>query len=302
METRAVLCDDGFIRMANIHPVIARLARGATLVMEAESSTCLARLGYHPTGPLGDATVARDAPDVVAMAHREAIVAGADIVASFTHGTTVRVLSRGGFSMRASAMTHRALDLAQDEAARADHPVLVAATLGPLGIERDRIALKTAHEEHREQVERLVASNAELLFVEAMPTLAESIAATAAASGAAHCPVWVVIACRSATHTEDGIELALALKLCAAAGAQLVILSANSLETLLAALETAETCGSGLLFGVRIHVGTDLSPERFAVNLVTCVGRGARVVGGFGAVTASHTRTLVEFVRARRAA
>lgn len=287
--------------MANVHPIFARIARGAVVVMEAESSASLARLGYHSTGPLGDATAARDAPDVVAMAHREAIVAGADVIATFTHATSVRALGRGGFSMRASAITHRALDLAQDEAARADHPVLVAATVGPLGVERDRIALKTALEEHREQVARLAAANAELFFIEAMPSMEESVAATSAASHFER-PVWTVLNCRDASHTTDGTELSLSLRLCAAAGAHLVILSANSVETLLAALETAETSGSGLQFGARIQVTADLSPERYAVSLGSCLGRGARVVGGIGSVTAAHTRALVEFVRARRAA
>jgi S-methylmethionine-dependent homocysteine/selenocysteine methylase len=235
------------------------------------------------------------------MAHREAIVSGADVIASYTHATSVRVLSRGGFAMRAAAITHRAVDLALDEAARSERAVLVAATLGPLGVERDRIAVKTALEEHREQVARLVAASVDLLFVEAMPTLEETIAATAAAASADR-PVWLVLHCKNATTLESGQELALALRLCAAAGAQLVILSAPSIESTLVALETAETCGSGMLFGVRIRTGPELSPERYAAALGSCIGRGARVVGGLGNVTPAHTRALVEFVRARRAA
>lgn len=287
--------------MAQIHPTLLRLSRGATLVLDGGTSAALTRHGYHPTGPLRDATAARDAPDVLAAVHREFVDAGVDLLTAWTAATNARMLARGGFGMRAAAITHRAMDLAQEEAANAERPMLVAGALGPLGIERDRISMRAAHDEHREQVARIVSGGGTLCLVEAMPSFEETLAAVSAAAVALE-DTWVTLALDAQGALLDGTELTRAVRGCAAVGARLVILSAPTMGPLHEALERAQTCASGILVGVRVHVAQDTPPERFASSLGACITRGAHVVGGSGYTSGAHVRALAEFVRARRAA
>lgn len=287
---------------ATVHSALSRLARGATLVLDGGTSAALSRHGFHPTGPLRDATAARDAPDVLAAVHREFVQAGVDIVTAWTYATNARMLARVGFGMRSAAITHRAMDLAAEEAAKsADGPVLVASVLGPLGIERDRISMRAAHDEHKEQVARLVSGGATLCFVESMPTFEETLAATSAASNSIS-ETWVSLAIDAQGALTDGTELARAVRACAAVGARVVILSSQTMAPLNEALERAQTCAAGALVGVRVHVAQDATPERFASGLGACITRGAHVVAGSGFVTGAHVKALREFVRARRAA
>jgi S-methylmethionine-dependent homocysteine/selenocysteine methylase len=287
---------------ATVHTALSRLARGATLVLDGGTSAALARLGFHGTGPLRDATAARDAPDVLAAVHREFVQSGVDIVTAWTVATNARTLARVGFGMRAAAITHRAMDLAAEEAAKSlDGPVLVASALGPLGVERDRISMRAARDEHREQVARLVSGGATLCMVESMPSFEETLAATAAAAESI-AETWVSLALDAQGAVSDGTELTRAVRGCAAVGARVIILSSATIGPLHEALERAQTCASGALVGVRVHVAQDSTPERFASSLGTCITRGAHVVSGSGYVTGAHIKALREFVRARRAA
>lgn len=287
---------------APVHSALSRLARGATLVLDGGTSAALARLGFHPTGPLRDATAARDAPELLAAVHREFVQSGVDIVTAWTHATHARMLARVGFGMRAAAITHRAMDLAADEAAQSpEGPVLVACALGPLGIERDRISLRAAHDEHKEQVARLVSGGATLCLIESMPSFEETLAATSAAANSIF-ETWVSLPINAHGSIADGTDLVHAVRACAAVGARLVILSSQTMDPLDEALERAQHCDAGVLVGVRVHVTQDTSPERFASGLGGCIARGAHVVGGSGFVSGAHVRALKEFVRARRAA
>jgi homocysteine S-methyltransferase len=285
-----------------IHAPLSRLARGATLVLDGGTSSALSRLGFVATGPLRDATAARDAPDVLAAVHREFVSAGVDVITAWTHGTNARVLARIGFGMRAAAITHRAIDLAQEEAVRAaDSPVVVAAALGPLGVERERLSLRGAHEEHREQVARLVSGGASLCLIESMPTLEETLAATSAAAHSIT-ETWTSLTIDTQGALSDGTDLSRAVRSCAAVGAKLVILSASTIAPLHEALERAQTCAAGALVGVRVHVAQDTTPERFASSLGACITRGAHLVGGTGYVTGAHIKALREFMRTKSAA
>jgi methionine synthase I (cobalamin-dependent) len=303
-RARATLCATikrSLATMAQIHPTLLRLSRGATLVLDGGTSAALARHGYHPTGPLRDAPAARDAPDVLATVHREFADAGVDLLTAWTASTSARALARGGFGMRAAAITHRAMDLAAEEAASADHPILVASALGPLGIERDRLSMRVAHDEHKEQVARIASGGGSLCLIESMPTFEETLAATSVAAVAIP-ETWVTLSLDAQGALLDGTDLTRAVRGCSAVGARLVILSAATMGPLHEALERAQTCASGVFVGVRVHVTQDTAPERFASSLGACITRGAHVVGGSGHVTGAHVRALSEFVRARRAA
>src|SRR5690606_16753222 len=127
---------------------------------------------------------AREAPTLLAAIHGAYIDAGADVIRAYTARTTVRALARGGLGMRAAALTNQAVDLALETAQRAGRPVAVAGVLACL---EDRNhpertpSPRTLSDEHSEQARRLEATGCDLILVDAMPTLRETLAATSAA-------------------------------------------------------------------------------------------------------------------------
>jgi S-methylmethionine-dependent homocysteine/selenocysteine methylase len=201
-----------------LHPVFERLTRGQPIVLDGDTTHALTRRGYRPTSALGTAAAAREVPQVLSAVHREFVAAGADVVLAFTAQTSVRVLARAGFGMRSAALTNHAVDLALEAAQSAGRPVAVAGVLGPLGVATHDPAhapsLAMLADEHFEQATRLEVAGCDAIVVGPMTTLAEAVAATAAARRVTRA-VWVALDAESATVAD-------AARLVVAAGAQVV--------------------------------------------------------------------------------
>ncbi len=305
--------------MTATHPVLDKLERGQCVLLDGGVALELARLGYQPQGPLRDAAVARDAPDLLASAYRAMVSAGADVVTAYTGRSTVRALARGGVAMRASALTHRAVDLALEAAASAagGRSVAVAAVLSPLDEQGPSVSplrtptTRAIGEEHHEHALRLGSAGCHLIVVEAMPTLIETVAATSAAR-AAMPAVWTTIALRDRAHLRDGTPLDLAATVITAAGARAILVEGPTQESRLGALDALGTLGLGVLLGARTSArGTEGSDESTAApedvdranaELAASIERGARIVGGTGRVTAAQVSALSSLLRGRAAA
>ena len=63
-----------------------------------------------PEWSMLDAAAPREAPELLATIHRAYLEAGADVIRAFTARSTVRTLAKGGLGMRAAALTNRAVD------------------------------------------------------------------------------------------------------------------------------------------------------------------------------------------------
>lgn len=303
--------------MTATHPVLERLERGQCVLLDGGVALELTRLGYRPQGPLRDAAVARDAPDLLANAYRSMVTAGADVITAFTGRSTVRALARGGVAMRAAALTHRSVDLALEAAATATgRSVAVAAVLSPLDEQGPSVGpsraptTRAVAEEHHEHAQRLGSAGCHLIVVDAMPTLLESVAATSAAR-AAMPSVWTTLALRDRAHLRDGTPLDLAATVVTAAGARALLIEGPTQESRIGALDALGTLGLGVLLGARSSArgkdsdegaatGEDI--ERVAAELAGSVERGARIVGGSGRVTAAQVSSLAGLLRARAAA
>jgi S-methylmethionine-dependent homocysteine/selenocysteine methylase len=294
-------------RMEKRHPVLERLSRGQSIVLDGGVGTELARRGYRPAGPLHDAAAARDAPETLTAVHRAFVDAGADVLTAFTARTTVRALARGGVGMRAAALTNQAVDLAHEVATRAGRPVAVAGVLASLedsGHPERTPSPRTLADEHGEQATRLHAAGCDLVLVDAMPTLRETLAATAAAR-AAMPAVWTVLALEGRAHTADGVALADAAAYAASVGAQAVLLESASIPDLVAAVATLAGLALGVPLGVRASRAPDdtaLPPDRFALELAQAMQRGARILGGASGATPDQIRALAHRVHTRAAA
>ncbi len=283
--------------------MLDRLARGQCVVLDGGLSSELSRRGYRPMGPLLDAAAAREAPEILAAVHRAYIDAGADVISAFTERTTVRALSRGGLGMRSAALTHRAVDIAQEQAQKAGRPVAVAGVLGPLETAPRTPSPRTLADEHAEQASRLAAAGCQLVLIDAMPTLAETLAATAAARSVV-ATVWATLALSDRAHLLDGTPLEQAAPLVASVGAQVLLLESASTSNLGIAAKNLAELALGLPLGFRAAAQTDSadSAERAATEIVLGLHRSVRVLGGSRAAGVDLVRALSTRVRARAAA
>lgn len=287
--------------------MLERLFRGQYIVLDGGVGTELTRRGYQPVGPLHHAAAARDVPELLAAIHRAYIDAGADVITAFTSRTTVRTLARAGYGMRAAAITHQAVDLALEACQQSSRPVAVAGALGTLEDPRypgQGLCARTLADEHREQAMRLGSSGCHLVLVEAMPTLQETIAATAAAR-AAMPMVWTVLSLCGRDRVADETELHRAASCTVAAGAQALLLEGHANTDLVSAVSTLAGLALGVPLGVRVRADGDDTPEaqeRFVTVLLQAAQRGARILGGGDGATPEHVRALAGRVRARAAA
>jgi S-methylmethionine-dependent homocysteine/selenocysteine methylase len=195
------------------------------------------------------------------------------------------------------------VDLALEAAQGAGRPVAVAGVLGsleePVGAER-ALSPRVLADEHGEQAVRLHAAGCHLVLVDAMPSLRETLAATAAAR-AAMPAVWTTLSLQNRTLLADGSALAEAATLAVAVGAQALLLEAASMADLAAAVGSVTALALGVPVGVR---GVDETPEAdgLARALAPALEGGARILGGARGTTPEQIHALVRRVRARVAA
>lgn len=273
------------------------------MVLDAGLSRELARRGYSPMGPLLDSAAAREVPELLAAVHRAYIDAGADVVCAFTARSTVRALSRGGLGMRSAALTNRAVDIAQEQVQKSGRPVAVAGVLGPLEATLRTPSPRTLADEHIEQASRLAAAGCHLIVIDAMPTLVEMLAATAAAR-AVVTTVWTTLSLGDRAHLRDGTPLEQAASLIAAVGAQaLLIESASASDLGIAAKHVAELA-LGLPLGYRVAAESHdaAGAERAASDVLLVQHRSVRVLGGSRVAGVELVRALSIRVRSRAAA
>jgi len=288
--------------MEKRHPVLERLARGQSVVLDGGVAAELARRGYRPTGPLRDAAAAREVPELLGEIHRAYVDAGVDVVSAFTDHTTTRALSRGGLGMRAAALTHRAVDLALDAVQGCPRPVAVAGVLAALEDAGHTPTPRTLADEHTEQAERLASTGCSLLIVNAMPTLVETLAATAAAR-AVRQVVWATLALKNRSELMDGAPVDLAASHVAAIGAQVILLEGPNAEELSATVARLTGLALGVPLGIRAAPSSPTAtPERFAAEMNGAMQRGVRVVGGSRGATPEHVRALGLRLKTRAAA
>ncbi len=207
-----------------MRPLEHALAARGTLVLDGALATELERRGFDLNDPLWSARVLLDAPDAIRAVHRDYFEAGADIATSASYQATFQGFAARGLS-RASAREMLLLSVrlaceARDEfCAKAPTRArpLVAASIGSYGayladggeylgdFALDENALVAFH---RERVEVLAASAADVLAFETIPCLAEARALARLASEVAHKEAWLSFSCRDARTNSNGESIA----------------------------------------------------------------------------------------------
>ena len=169
-------------------------------------------IALHPR--LWSAGVFLERPHAVEQVHREFLEAGADLLISASYQMSFAGLEREGLSHAAAAAAMRGtVALARRAARDFDRRVLVAASVGPYGATLADgseyrgdygLDLSGLVEFHRERLDVLGSSGADLLAVETIPAAEEARAIAELLSEGEGIDAWVSFSCRDGSRLRDG--------------------------------------------------------------------------------------------------
>jgi 5-methyltetrahydrofolate--homocysteine methyltransferase len=167
-------------------------------------------------------------PDVVSSIYRQYVDAGAQVITANSFGGNRYRLERDGLQDRGGELNRLAVQLARAVADAADHPVLVAGSMGPTGrmlTPLGELEPQDAEAAYGEQAAALAAAGADFLIIETMSALEEVRAAVQGARRNTDLPVAVTMTFDTNFRTMMGVKPAAAVKAIRALGVR--VLGAN---------------------------------------------------------------------------
>lgn len=254
-----------------------------------------------------------DHPDRVQSLHRRFVDAGSDIILTNTFGCNRHRLALHKAQDRVRELAERAAALAREVADDADHPVVVAGSVGPTGslfAPLGELTEADAIETFTEEIEGLVAGGADVAWIETMSAI-EEVQAAARAAIAVGVPYVATCSFDTAGRTMmglmpgdltavfDGFEPAPV-----AIGANCGVGASDILVSLLAMTErdpdtafvSKGNCGVPEFRGAEIHYSG--TPELMARYVQLAVAAGARIVGGCCGTSPDHLAAMREALNA----
>jgi homocysteine S-methyltransferase len=178
-------------------PLSTALARGP-LVLDGGLSNELEAQGADLSGELWTARLLRDEPRRVEAAHAAYVRAGARVLITSSYQASFEGFARAGARRReAAALFRRSVALARTAAG--EHPVWVAASVGPYGAVRADggeyrgrygLSVRELTAFHRPRIEALAEAEPDVLALETVPDADEAEALLRAAAGCG-VPVWL---------------------------------------------------------------------------------------------------------------
>src|SRR5580692_8473392 len=253
--------------------------------------------------------------EAVFHVHQTYIEAGAQIIETNTFSANRHKLGQFGMADRVAELNHRAVKIAREAREAARHEVLIAGSIGPLGIlqhvrelpHQDIVAI------FKEQAGALEERGVDLFLLETFSDIAELLAAVDAIRSFSRLPVVAQL-----TYSDEGTTFGgtrpqdaweqLQGKNIQAIGANCTIgpqLLLPVLRELAAAaklpLSAMPNAGFPKRIGDRI-VYPKSSPEYFALFAQEAAEIGTRIIGGCCGTTPEHIHAISEAVKKRRAA
>ncbi len=242
--------------------------------------------------------------------HKAYLEAGAHIIETNTFGANRNKLSALGLEERVTELNHRGVKIAREAREAARHEVLIAGSIGPLGINRQVRALppEQVREFIREQAEALEERGVDFFILETFSDLAELVEAVGAIRSFSQLPIVAQL-----TYSEEGSTFSGARPRDAwAALHQLGIqaiganCSVGPQDHLRILQELAHVAGSFPLSSLP-NVGfpqrsgdrviyPKSSPEYFELFARDAAALGARILGGCCGTTPEHIRAMVQAV------
>jgi methionine synthase I (cobalamin-dependent)/5,10-methylenetetrahydrofolate reductase len=252
-------------------------------------------------------------PESVFRVHKAYLDAGAQILETNTFGANRYKLAQLGLADRVAEINHRGVKIAREAREAAAHEVLIAGSIGPLGIARKVIQLpvEELREIFTEQATALEERGVDLFIVETFSDIEELEAAIEAIRSFSQLPIVAQLTYSEEGTTFDGTrprDAALRLKDRRAQvfGANCTIGPQYLLPVLreLATVEGLQLSGMPNA-GFPKRVGDRIvyprsSPEYFALFAREAAALGVRILGGCCGTTPEHIRAMVEAVKGLR--
>ena len=210
-----------------LNPIEQFLANDRVMVLDGALATELERRGANLNDPLWSAKLLLEQPELIRAVHADYFLAGADVATTASYQATFEAFTQRGLSRAEAADLMRlSVTLAceardafwSDPANRVGRiRPLVAASVGPYGAMLadgseyrghyglDRAALAAFH---RERLDVLAQSGADLLACETIPCLDEALALADVLADLGSMTAWISFSCKDGEHNVQGERLA----------------------------------------------------------------------------------------------
>src|SRR5215472_7036687 len=250
--------------------------------------------------------------EAVFRIHQAYIEAGAQLIETNTFGANRHKLSQIGMADRVAELNHRGVKIARDAREAAKHEVLIAGSIGPLGIVRQVRDLP--HDQvfsiFKEQAGALEERGVDLFLVETFSFLDELLTAIDGICSFSNLPIFAEM-----TYSEEGTTMGglrsseawekIKEKNIQAVGANCTVGPQYLLPVL------RELNGAGLPLSAMPNAGfpkrigdrivyPKSSPEYFALFAQEAAEIGVRLLGGCCGTTPDHIRAMAEAVKKLR--
>ena len=243
--------------------------------------------------------------------HMAYLEAGAHLLETNTFGANRNKLSALGLEERVIELNHRGVKIAREAREAARHEVLIAGSIGPLGINREVRALpaEQVREIIREQAEALEERGVDLFILETFADLRELVEAVGAIRAFSQLPIIAHLTYSEEGNTFSGARPGDTWTAMRALGIQAIgaNCSVGPQDHLRILQELAHTAGSFPLssmpnVGFPQRTGDRViypksSPEYFELFARDAVALGARILGGCCGTTPEHIRAMVQAVK-----
>ncbi len=248
--------------------------------------------------------------------HMAYLEAGAHVIETNTFGANRNKLAAFGLEERVVELNHRGVKIAREAREAAKHDVLIAGSIGPLGVVRQvrEIPAEQIREFFREQAEALEERGVDFFLLETFGDSSELVSAIDAIRSFSQLPIVAELSYSEEGTTFSGARPRDAWKILSERGVQVIgancsvgpqdhlrILQELSAVSGSFPISSMPNVGFPQRAGDRV-IYPKSSPEYFEMFAREAIGLGARILGGCCGTTPEHIRAMVRAVQGKHPA